>query len=221
MKLKIRTGLEKLDELINSIQPFIVHSYGPPQSGKTTLAIQSVLSAINSGAKCLWIDTDLKFDIRRVKQIGRNMGFKSVKLDYVMAIDGKSVLKAINLAEKYDFVVIDTLTSPFRTPTPKDEFQLKSLLYEKVLPKIGMLSLSGVRFWIINQSFKAYGKIIAVEGKIISKFSKLEIMHEVDEWEVWLHITKGQEPYHIGASLDSGILTELNEPLLKPSEVIS
>lgn len=187
----IGTGLELVDKaLADYAHPFIIHSHGISQSGKTTLAIQSVISASTNGYRVLWIDTDLKFDIRRVRQISKAMGVQNIGLDYLIATEAEQVLDMIKRIEnQYDFVVIDSIASPFRTPVPDEEFRLKSMLYEKILPKIGTLALmNDIGFWLINQGFVVNGRLVPVEGKIISNFASVELEHQIVNNEIQIAI---------------------------------
>ncbi len=208
MSTEIRTGVPTIDHILSDMsEPLIVHSYGPAQTGKTTLAMQAILSA-QAGSKCLWVDTDLKFDIRRLKQVASHMNANRIKLDFITAVEPEDVLRSIDIGATYDFIVIDTITSPFRTPIPEEEFRLKSILYEQVLPKLGMLRLHGTSVWLINQSFTIDGRIIAVEGKVISRFSNLELIHRRDGDDLYLEARKGENIENIPTSIDSGIIVE-------------
>jgi recombination protein RecA len=67
----ISTGLRSLDEATGGLpRGSIVEWFGPPSSGKTTLALQAVAALLARGGSAAWIDADCAFDAAYAARLG-------------------------------------------------------------------------------------------------------------------------------------------------------
>jgi len=69
--MKLSTGSSLLDRFLNGgyERDVITTIYGPAGSGKTTLAMLSVISAVQEGKRVIFIDTEGGFSVERLQQL--------------------------------------------------------------------------------------------------------------------------------------------------------
>lgn len=128
MKFQTGTPIDKL--LDGGLETdAITNIYGPPGSGKTNLALASVLASCAAGKKSIYIDTEGSFSVERFEQLG---GSKK-EMDEILMIsvhDWKEQHKKIQELEKMlekernvGVIVVDSLVSLYRLELEEKNFQ--------------------------------------------------------------------------------------------------
>ena len=124
----ISTGVAALDNLLKGgyERDVITTLYGPAGSGKTNLCLSAMISAVNSGKKVIYIDTEGGFSLARLEQMSK---------DYKNLLDNVLVLKPMNFDEqkkvfdkiramaneKIGLIIVDTISMLYRLERDKDE----------------------------------------------------------------------------------------------------
>jgi recombination protein RecA len=108
----IASGLRPLDEALGGGYPRcgIVEIYGPPSSGKTTIALRSVANAQRAGLTVAWIDADRTFDAA----YAASLGVLLEKLTVTLPNSAEAAMEmARELAESavVDLLVIDSVAA--------------------------------------------------------------------------------------------------------------
>lgn len=125
--LKICTGCKNLDNLLNGglRKGTITEVFGESGCGKTQLALHTTLYNWIGG--CVYICTEDLFPTKRFEEIKRNLLSYDPKIDYGKQIfvehitEAKDLLSCIRVRlpklleqHKLSFIVIDSVTAPFR-----------------------------------------------------------------------------------------------------------
>ncbi len=170
----------KLDALLGGglLARNITHIYGPPNSGKTNLALIATKNAAQSG-KVIYIDPEGGFSIERLQQICNEGEFELVKKNLMLIepTDYEEQKVAINkLSElvpktKAKLVIVDSISVLYRLQEEKDMKelgrQLAQLLRIARKYEIPVLITNQVYTDIETQ------EIVPVGGDILMYWSKI------------------------------------------------
>lgn len=156
----ISTGITALDAVLGAgglPRGRIVEWFGPPSSGKTTLALRTVGSAQRSGLVAAWIDADRTFDPVYAGALG-------VTLDRLPVVRPESAEEALQMARQLldsgavDLLIVDSAAAL----TPQLELEAgmaeaSAGLYRRVLAsllrRLGFsLRRTGTAAVLLNQS---------------------------------------------------------------------
>lgn len=156
----------------------ITHLYGPPNSGKTNLALLATCQAVKSG-KVIYIDPEGGFSIERLKQICSEEEFESIKKNLLLIepTDYEEQKVAIRkLSElvpqtKAKLVIVDSISVLYRLQEEKDTRELGRQLAQllRIARKYDIPVL------ITNQVYTDINtqKIVPVGGDILLYWSKI------------------------------------------------
>jgi DNA repair protein RadB len=127
MKLSTNSPIDKLlDGGLES--DAITNVYGPAGSGKTNIALLSVLAACERGKRVVYIDTEGSFSLDRFKQMGGNEKIlKSILMVNIHSWDEqhKKVLDLERIVEKekdIGLIVVDSLVALYRLEMDEKNF---------------------------------------------------------------------------------------------------
>ncbi|MCM1290504.1 MAG: DNA recombination/repair protein RecA [Prevotella sp.] len=146
-------GILSLDEALNGgglPRAAISELFGPPMSGKTSLALRLVVTTQAMGGKVLWVDAEHCFDTK----FARSKGVILSDLLLVTPDDGSiclNIISEILPSDSIDLIVIDSLTAlHFNSTDNKSHFQLSHEWIWQILSKIketmtGVLIISQMR----------------------------------------------------------------------------
>lgn len=206
MRLKLKnnghlsTGNPLFDEALNEGFQYntISHFYGSSGTGKTTLAMQLSLQAINKGYETIWYDLNYSFSLRRFIQM--NGGKKNV-IHYFRLLQPESnenqaeIFKNLEnyIGNATKLIVIDPFTYIYRLfKGYNSQFGLHRELFHIQLPKLARIVLSNdLHIILVNQvRGNSDNDLVAVGGEEINKFCKYVLWFENDELENSIrHIT--------------------------------
>ncbi len=128
MKFQTSTPLDKL--LDGGLETdAITNIYGPPGSGKTNIALATVLACCTSGKKSVYVDTEGSFSLERFEQLG---GTEKEMKDILMfpvhdwKEQHKKLIELEKLVEKeknIGVIVVDSIVSLYRLEMDEKNFQ--------------------------------------------------------------------------------------------------
>jgi DNA repair protein RadB len=109
---------EPIDDLLNGgIEYSCVNNfYGASASGKTNIALEALVSCINQGKKCIYIDTEGGFSLERLKQIA---GDTKKYTDNTILIEPKTWKEQIDAFRKLNemtagLIIVDSIVALWR-----------------------------------------------------------------------------------------------------------
>lgn len=116
----VSSGDADLDSAIPIYTRAVYTIYGPPGVGKSNLALAYCMTAIQTGGKCVWIDTEGKFPRARAEAVAKARGvenwFNNLFYARVKTVGElkQAVFELVKLSVYGKVVVIDTIINPFR-----------------------------------------------------------------------------------------------------------
>lgn len=146
----IRTNIKKLDQFLSgSIKNgIIVDIFGSSGTGKTQLAMQISISALQNGGQVLFQDTTGGFRPERMMEM---MNARNIKLDL---LDKVSVGRLTNTSEQiqylkkiknnsdFSLIVIDNITDLFSYEyTSEKQFLEKNLLFMRYMHELSLIGI--------------------------------------------------------------------------------
>ena len=175
------------DEIINSLEKNTITTiYGPPGSGKSTIAFQYCNSCINKNKKVIYIDTEGGFSVERIKQIN-----PEIKLENIVVFSPKSfeeqqqtisnLNKEIKNSKTVGLVIIDSLVMLYRLKLGDAPQKINSELGEQLRLLTEISRNFDIPILVINQMYKDFDskKNKMVGGNLIEYWSKTII--EIDK----------------------------------------
>lgn len=174
----ISTGNKDLDELVEGYKEEITMIYGPPASGKTTLAIIAALNQAEE-KRVVYLDTENGFNIERAKQLASG---KEKLLQNIIVLKIRSfkdqvrkfeLLKEIIKKGKVGLVVVDTITHHYRVQLLKDAKETNNSMAEQ-LRQLRLITKEGIPVLITNQVYTdpKTNEIRCVGGDMMHDFGK-------------------------------------------------
>ena len=131
------SSIEGFDQTFGEFKNEICVIYGPAGSGKTTIALLACLNAAKLKKKCLFLDAENGFPLERFKQIA-GKDYESL-LQYIFVLNVKSledqakkISDLVNMARRFDIVVLDSIGSHFRKSYANDRQGSKIALETQV-----------------------------------------------------------------------------------------
>lgn len=158
----IPTGCSKLDELLGGGIPLgkFTLLYGEAGSGKTTVALQTSVSAARMGFKVLYLDCDRRIPVERLKTFAQK-DFEEISKHIIVSrpenfLEQSLILGSLPtmISRDVGLVVVDSITSLYREAVSVEEpFTVNwefnrqiALLKESAITKnIAVLAISQVR----------------------------------------------------------------------------
>lgn len=186
-KLKIvetHTPLDKASGIGGLPRGFIVELWGKTNSGKSTIAFQTVAAAQKQGLRCLWIDVEHTFrayvaNARRSETFGVDMD----KLDVMLEENAENYIDNTEEAirsKKYDVIVMDSvgdLSSKIeqeKTAAEKTIGTQASLMTKFVRTITWMVDMNEILFIVVNHERETLmGGIYQMGGKKLSEKKKM------------------------------------------------
>lgn len=104
----IGTGIAELDGVLAWPRRRVSMLYSNPGCGKTHIMLKSALAASQSGLKVLFIDSENRINVERVKELGGGEAKFDYSNTYINEEVGELLIKSL---PKYDLVVLDSVAS--------------------------------------------------------------------------------------------------------------
>ncbi len=180
---RISTGFRPLDEILGGgiDSETITEVYGEAGSGKTNLAMMLARSAISSGKKAVYIDTE-GISIERLQQICGDdfdimMEDMMIRHVYTLPEQDRAVEKAIEIAKngKVGLIVVDSMTGLYRLNlgTEEESGGMRSLTRQM----IGLLTAARryeLAVFITNQVYtdRQRGEYRPIGGHVVDHYAK-------------------------------------------------
>ncbi|MCD6559270.1 DNA repair and recombination protein RadB [Thermococci archaeon] len=154
----LTTGSKNLDELLGGgiERGVLTQVYGVFASGKTTLAMQ--VGLLNEG-KVAYVDTEGGFSPERLEQMAYNWGLRGALEKFILFEpsdfrEQKKMIAGLKkiVSEKFSLIVVDSITSLYRTEEKKHELlnelskQLQVLLWLARKHNLGVIVINQVYF---------------------------------------------------------------------------
>lgn len=187
MKLKIvetGTPLDKASGIGGLPRGFIVELWGKTNSGKSTIAFQTIASAQKQGLRCLWIDVEHTFrayiaNPQRVSAFGVDMDLLDVMLEENAEDYIDNTEEAIR-SKKYDVIVMDSvgdLSSKIeqeKTASEKTIGTQASLMTKFVRTITWMVDMNEILFIVVNHERQTLmGGIYQMGGNKLAEKKKM------------------------------------------------
>ena len=187
LKLKVletNTPLDKASGIGGLPRGFIVELWGKTNSGKSTIAFQTVAAAQKAGLRCLWIDVEHTFrayiaNPQRAAAFGVDMD----KLDVMLEENAEDYIDNTEEAirsRKYDLVIMDSvgdLSSKIeqeKTAAEKTIGVQASLMTKFIRTITWMVDMNEIIFLVINHERETLmGGIYQMGGKKLAEKKKL------------------------------------------------
>lgn len=151
----LQSGVISLDEVLGGGlgEGEVLQVFGPGGVGKTTLALQFSINAAQNGSRVIYVNSDGKFPILRLKQM-ITTGFDTVS-PLISIVSPTSFIEQANLVSQLDsiltsdtkLIVFDTIVSHYR----KEYGTNNVMLNRKLNQQLGMIvsSARSSRFSVI------------------------------------------------------------------------
>lgn len=187
LKLKVletNTPLDKASGIGGLPRGFIVELWGKTNSGKSTIAFQTVAAAQKAGLRCLWIDVEHTFrayvaNPQRADAFGVDMD----KLDVMLEENAEDYIDNTEEAirsKKYDLIVMDSvgdLSSKIeqeKTAAEKTIGMQASLMTKFIRTITWMVDMNEIIFLVVNHERETLmGGIYQMGGKKLAEKKKL------------------------------------------------
>ena len=119
-----KSNFKLMLDLISNLKEEINCVYGPASSGKTTLALMTAIETARNG-KVLFIDTENGFSLDRFKQLAGQDYEKLLEKIFVLKVGSfedqcKKVQQALKIADKFNLIIVDSLSIHYRKEIHKD-----------------------------------------------------------------------------------------------------
>lgn len=182
---KLKTGSIWLDFALDGGFPQgrTVELYGPPSSGKTMIALKTIVNAQKENKTCVFIDAEQAFDPQHAKKLGVDLD----KLHVISESGGERVINMILklLEQKPDIIVVDSVASLVpeseeEEPVEKQSMALQARLMSKALRLLtGAAARSNTLIIFINQireQVGAYGNPeVTSGGRALSFYASVRV----------------------------------------------
>jgi len=152
------TGNKDIDELIGGYDEEITLIYGPPASGKTTLAMMTALKQSEEKKKVAYLDTENGFNVNRAKQLAKG---DEALLQNILVLKIRSfkeqarkfeLLRQIIEKGKVSVVIVDTIGNHYRLALQKDHKETNNILASQ-LKQLRLITKEGIPVIITNQVY--------------------------------------------------------------------
>ena len=178
----------------------ITSIYGPSASGKTTLAIQSMINLLKENKKILYLDTEGKFSLERIKQIS------DINLDNLLVLKIKNFkeqqmkINELENIKNISLIVIDTINNHYRTLV-KSKSELANRMLIKQLRILKRLNIPVI---VVSQVYTnpTSGEIVPTGNNIIKIDSNQLIELKKDPRKI---IYKNENKEHFFKITNKGI----------------
>ena len=115
MRVSISPPIDRL--LGGGLEPgCITNFYGPPASGKSLMCFCATVSAVKSGKKVLFVDTEGGFSRERLRQICPDFEFRKVRLlePGTWEDQAKTIRRIPSESQKCGLIVVDSIVALWR-----------------------------------------------------------------------------------------------------------
>jgi DNA repair protein RadB len=206
----VTSGNKELDQFLDEQKDKICLVYGPPASGKTTLALMFAVNTAKKRDKVIYLDTEEGFSTKRIEQMGKNIDFLEnifvlKSLDFDEQSKNMKKIRDMFGNGKISLVVVDTLSMHYRLELRKDSFKAnKRLAYQlDILKNIS----KKIPIIITNQVYTNVetNKVSMVGGKMVYDYGDKIISLE-KEPERKICLIKPYEKSSCFEICDSGFL---------------
>ena len=160
--MKLTSGCKRLDDEVGGLREGMLTTvFGPAGAGKTTIAIQYALSALASGYKVFYVNTEDELFIDRLYEmsIRRGLNVNLERLHVVRATSFEEQHRILTrmlktLGGGYGLIVVDSLTGLFRLEVGEStlertlrmlNMQLATIYHQAVLKDLAAIVTSQVR----------------------------------------------------------------------------
>ncbi|MFH1332206.1 MAG: AAA family ATPase [archaeon] len=178
-KKMISTGNKDIDEFLEGYKEEITMIYGPPASGKTTLATIAALKQAEEKKRVVYLDTENGFNIERAKQLASG---KEELLQNIIVLKIRSfkdqirkfeLLKQIVKKGKVGLVVVDTISHHYRVALIKNAKETNNSMAEQ-LKQLRLITKENIPVLITTQVYTdpKNNEIKCVGGDMVCDFSK-------------------------------------------------
>lgn len=176
----VSTGNQEIDEFIGGYENEITLVYGPPASGKTTLAITASLNQAELGNKVVYMDTENGFNTERAKQLAKG---KEKLLEKILVLKIRNftdqarkfeLLKQIIKKKKIGLIVVDTIGHHYRVELQKEAKRANNIVAEQLKQLREITKEEKIPVVITNQVYtNPYTKEVrCVGGDMVYCFGK-------------------------------------------------
>ncbi len=182
--LETHTPLDKASGIGGLPRGFIVELWGKTNSGKSTIAFQTVAAAQKQGLRCLWIDIEHSFrayiaNPRRIASFGVDMD----KLDVMLEANAEDYINNTEDAirsKKYDVIIMDSvgdLSSKIEQEKSAGEKTIgtqASLMTKFVRTITWMVDMNEILFIVVNHERQTLmGGIYQMGGNKLAEKKKM------------------------------------------------
>lgn len=128
----VKNDFKLMLDFIGNLKEEINCIYGPASSGKTTLALMASIETARNG-KVLFIDTENGFSLERFKQLAGQDCEKLLEKIFILKVNSfddqcKKVQQALKIADKFNLVIVDSLSVHYRKEVHKDSKKINNEL---------------------------------------------------------------------------------------------
>lgn len=182
--LQTNTPLDKASGIGGLPRGFIIELWGKTNSGKSTIAFQTVAAAQKAGLRCLWVDVEHTFrayvaNPQRVDTFGVDMD----KLDVMLEENAEDYIDNTEEAvrsKKYDLIVMDSIgdlsskVEQEKTAAEKTIGMQASLMTKFIRTITWMIDMNEIIFLVVNHERQTLlGGIYQMGGNKLAEKKKM------------------------------------------------
>lgn len=190
-------GSNPVDNLIDGLErDTITTLYGPPGSGKSTVCLEYVSTAIDSGKRVFFIDTEGGFSPERVQQINPDIDLSRVVVFSPTSFNQqKDIIEKLNeKVREYDYevglIVLDSLAMLYRLKLGDAPKRVNKELAEQLRLLAEVSRGLNIPVLVTNQEYKVFdtNQRKMVGGSLVEYWSKtiLEMERQNEMGEIVL-----------------------------------
>jgi len=196
--VRITTGITALDFFLSGgfQVPSIIHVYGEPGTGKSTLGYHLVSCLHEKGLGTIWFDFNSSFSMKRLLSISKNDQVLQTLRLYQLE-SGNQLSKSLNqlkIRENEKLLVLDNFTYYYQLSNSEDKRgTFYNMLHHQLMRILAAVRRNNMICFLINQvRTSSNGDFYPVGGSLMNEISQYVITTRHEDGHFKLEVMKGE-----------------------------
>ncbi len=156
MGFRISTGITALDFFLSGgfTLPSLVHLYGEPGTGKTTLGYHLLKNFHERGLKTVWLDFNESFSLRRLLSLSKDHSIlKSFRIFQLKSnLEFKKSLNILKIEDNEKLLVLDNFTYYYQLSQSEEKLgAFYNMLHHQLMRVMAAVKRNSMLCLLINQ----------------------------------------------------------------------